>query len=1131
MKKRLISILLAVCMVMSLLAVSAGAASEVSSGQCGDNVYYSLDSDGTLTVSGEGAVWDYPGITDEVGYDAITEVIIEEGVTVLGDESFYACGNLVTVSIAASVEIIGYDCFSECTSLETVTIAEGSSLTEIDGYAFMYDSSLKSINLPASLEYISYYAFYYCSSLADLGMTLEELWEQADVDTTAFYCCPGLADEDGFVIAGDVLLGIYTDAAEVTIPDSITTLVGWVDEVEVINIGANVETIEEYFFLTGALTAINVDANNPYYTSIDGVLFTKDMTTLVAYPEEKEGSSYTVPDGVETISSYAFYGNSNLETVTIPDSAAQIGGWAFGWCSSLTDIIVPEDAELGTCAFVSCPGLADEDGFVIVNDVIFGYYGDETDVVIPDTVTEISMHAFNGNVSSTLTSVVIPDSVTGIGPYAFAFQDELTSAVIGDSVIDIGYCAFYYCTSLSEVTLGSSLEYIGGWCFEGTVLTSITIPASVTYIDEGAFWYCETLEEVIFESDATEYAENAFEGVECMTPGTLYISWLCWNDEGEVYFDLDEGGWTDRWGALYPNRESDVVFFVADTDEDGNLIEDTITFVDPTEIEMSWVFDWNTYGELDDYTAVNSEDEAYFVHVWGADESAWYQGCTFTWYDADGRSYVMEGECFLNTPEWYTGTDFGNYEEYASEQTGYNILSVSEGNDSGTYIYLARYDDGSDDEMELYLADDEGNALFSIAADGSIYYAYDGGEPDEYWVEYYETWFEFEWVTGDSGGEGLKISLTDEAIASAFEGDVWVAVRWINGHDVWDGGVWNWYFYPTSAVVWSEADLFPDYTESDILPYAEYADSVSGTLTLTEGETVTGYFYRVRYAAGLGYTYVDEDGNEQVAYVDAEDGWYIIRNNGEELWYVFDDPNEDSALTVVTGAYDCAAVTAEEAGVYEIDIGYPSDDGSVTYGWANPLTVIVESAFTFTDDTGTGAWSWASDYIYACYEQGIITGYADGDGYSFLPSNNLTRAEAATIIARAYGLTFDADAEYTVFSDDDGTGAWSWADEYIYACVQAGIINGYSDGTFLPSNNVTRVELAKMIAAAEELALDAVESSFSDVADTHWGLRYIEACVEAGIVNGYTDGTFLPANNVTRAEAAAMIARALGLAE
>ena len=190
-----------------------------------------------------------------------------------------------------------------------------------------------------------------------------------------------------------------------------------------------------------------------------------------------------------------------------------------------------------------------------------------------------------------------------------------------------------------------------------------------------------------------------------------------------------------------------------------------------------------------------------------------------------------------------------------------------------------------------------------------------------------------------------------------------------------------------------------------------------------------------------------------------------------------------------------------------------------------------QAAFTFTDDTDTGAWSWASDYIYACYEQGIITGYADSDGYSFLPANNLTRAEAAAIIARACGLTFDADAAYTVFSDDDGTGAWSWADEYIYACVQAGIINGYSDGTFLPSNNVTRVELAKMIAAAEGLTLDASESSFSDVADTHWGLPYIEACVQAGIVNGYTDGTFLPANNVTRAEAAAMIARALGLAE
>ena len=175
---------------------------------------------------------------------------------------------------------------------------------------------------------------------------------------------------------------------------------------------------------------------------------------------------------------------------------------------------------------------------------------------------------------------------------------------------------------------------------------------------------------------------------------------------------------------------------------------------------------------------------------------------------------------------------------------------------------------------------------------------------------------------------------------------------------------------------------------------------------------------------------------------------------------------------------------------------------------------------TFADDTGTGTWSWASDAIYECYEAGIINGYTDG---TYLPDSNLTRAEAAKIIALTYGLTTDAAS--SSFSDVSDS---HWALSYIEACVEAGIINGYTDGTFLPEQNVTRAEMAKMIAAASGLSSDAETSSFSDVS-SGWALSYIEACVEAGIITGYSDGTFLPGNSITRAEAAAIISRVLAL--
>ena len=175
---------------------------------------------------------------------------------------------------------------------------------------------------------------------------------------------------------------------------------------------------------------------------------------------------------------------------------------------------------------------------------------------------------------------------------------------------------------------------------------------------------------------------------------------------------------------------------------------------------------------------------------------------------------------------------------------------------------------------------------------------------------------------------------------------------------------------------------------------------------------------------------------------------------------------------------------------------------------------------TFADDTGTGTWSWASDAIYECYEEGIINGYTDG---TYLPDSNLTRAEAAKIIALTYGLSSDASS--SSFSDVSDS---HWALAYIEACVEAGIISGYTDGTFLPEQNVTRAEMAQMIAAASGLSSDAETSSFSDVS-SGWALAYIEACVEAGIITGYSDGTFLPENGITRAEAATIISRVLAL--
>lgn len=177
--------------------------------------------------------------------------------------------------------------------------------------------------------------------------------------------------------------------------------------------------------------------------------------------------------------------------------------------------------------------------------------------------------------------------------------------------------------------------------------------------------------------------------------------------------------------------------------------------------------------------------------------------------------------------------------------------------------------------------------------------------------------------------------------------------------------------------------------------------------------------------------------------------------------------------------------------------------------------------FTFADDDGTGDWTWASDYIYDLYDAKIIEGYQDD---TFAPAGTLTRAEAAKLIALAAGLTI-ADESASSFTD---VSADYWALDYIEACAEAKIINGYGDGTFAPEKAITRAELTKMVCIAESLATGSETTAFSDISG-HWAESYVLLAASAGVINGYGDGTFAPEKTITRAEAAKIVAIAAGI--
>ena len=328
-----------------------------------------------------------------------------------------------------------------------------------------------------------------------------------------------------------------------------------------ITIPNSVKSIGWYAFAgCSSLTSINVDAYNSEYSSADGVLFSKDKTTLVAYPGGKQGA-YTIPNSVTSIGLYAFYKCSSLTSVTIPNSVTSIIDETFQECSSLTSINIPNSVTwIGDEAFRYCSSLT---SVTIPNSVTsigrgaFCKCSSLTSVTIPNSVTSIGGGAFYN--CSSLTSVTIPNSVTSIGEsaffgtgiytnaanwendvlyindcltlakvsisgaytikagtrliadYAFSGFSSLTSITIPNSVTSIGSSAFSRCSSLTSITIPSSVTSIGSETFyECSSLTSITIPNSVTSIGDEAFRGCSSLTSVTIGNSVTSIGSSAF---------------------------------------------------------------------------------------------------------------------------------------------------------------------------------------------------------------------------------------------------------------------------------------------------------------------------------------------------------------------------------------------------------------------------------------------------------------------------------------------------------------------------------------------------------------------------------------------------------------------------------------------
>ena len=297
MKKRWISGLLVIAMLLTMMPVWEVAAEETESivslagegaviadGTCGYNLTWTLTEDGVLTISGTGAMTNFSegGSPWHTKRTKITSVVIEDGVTSIGKYAFYACLKMEEISIADTVTSIDGYAFRDCTKLKTVEIPD--SVTSIGSYAFYGCSSLTSINIPDSVTSIGGRAFYGCSSLTSIVIPNSV----TSIGSSLFYNCVSLtsvAIGDGVTSIGDDAFYLCTKLTSVNIPDGVTSIGDYV------------------FYYCGSLTSINI------------------------------------PDGVTDIGEHTFDGCSSLTSINIPDSVTSIGGRAFYGCSSLWHVL------------------------------------------------------------------------------------------------------------------------------------------------------------------------------------------------------------------------------------------------------------------------------------------------------------------------------------------------------------------------------------------------------------------------------------------------------------------------------------------------------------------------------------------------------------------------------------------------------------------------------------------------------------------------------------------------------------------------------------------------------------------------------------------------------------------------
>ena len=373
-KRRLLFItFITAVLIMAFGVLTCSAASQ---GVCGDNVKWTLDDKGVLTISGEGSISYGSSESQFYGNKEIKTVVIQSGVTDIGQYAFFNCPKLTSVRMADSVKSIGYGAFYNCTSLKSIEIPDG--VTSIGEYAFASCISLNNVTIPGSVESIGSSAFSSCQRLTDI--TVSDGVKR--IESSAFSGCDKLA---GIDIPGSVEeIGMQAFSGCTGLKE--------------LTISEGVENIGDY-----------------------------------AFSQCRSLESVKIPGSVKSIGIQSFLYCYDLQSVTMDEGVTSIGDNAFSGCRSMTDLTIPDSVTgIGSGTFSDCEMLNSVtmgEGVTSIGDYAFNGCRSMTDFTIPDSVASIGRGAFGG--CKMLKSVTIPGGVKSIGDFAFSGCESLEDVYYG----------------------------------------------------------------------------------------------------------------------------------------------------------------------------------------------------------------------------------------------------------------------------------------------------------------------------------------------------------------------------------------------------------------------------------------------------------------------------------------------------------------------------------------------------------------------------------------------------------------------------------------------------------------------------------------------------------------------------